>query len=74
VGSEIGEHIRELVYHGSRGLGVDVEGTQSSAVDLLGKPIEKLSCSDVRALVEAGAVEPPRLEFKEGAATEEGAR
>jgi len=75
VGSEIKERIRELVYHGSWGLGVDVEGTQSSAIDLLfGKPIEKLSCSDVRVLVEAGAVESPRLEFKEGAASEEGAR
>jgi len=72
VGSEIKERIRELVYHGSWGLGVDVEGTQSSAIDLLfGKPIEKLSCSDVRVLVEAGAVESPRLEFKEGAASEE---
>jgi len=63
---------RELVYHCLRGLSVNVEEAPSSTIDLLfGKPIERLSCSDVRVLVEAGASESPRLEFKEGAAGEE---
>ena len=70
--SEIEVYIRDLVYHCSRGLGVGVEGVSSSTIDLLfGKPIEKFSCNDVRVLVETGAVESPRLEFKEGAASEE---
>jgi len=50
---------------------VRAEGSSSSTIDLLfGKPIERLSCSDIRALVEVGASESPRLEFKEGAGNE----
>jgi len=53
------------------GLDVDVERTSSSTIDLLfGKPIERVSCGDIRALVEVGASESPRLEFKEGAGSE----
>jgi len=53
------------------GLGVDIERTSSSTIDLLfGKPIERVGCSDIKALVEVGASESPWLEFKECAGSE----